>query len=93
MVFCQIGNDSFAGRCGDGHYNRLPDRLVYRRVGRIFTDKGNVMQNYTRKEIEEMTQRRDAYAREGMIIGLLIVALVAGTMGAVIGWLARGWLN
>lgn len=49
--------------------------------------------NYTAREVDEIQARRDAYAREGMLIGFAVVALSAGAVGAIFGWLARGWLQ
>ena len=49
--------------------------------------------SYTDREVDEMQQRRDAYAREGVIIGLMLAALSGATVGFLFGWLSRGWLN
>lgn len=49
------------------------------------------MTNYSGRELQDMVDR--AYAREGMLVGLMAAALSGAVMGFILGYLARDWLS
>ena len=44
------------------------------------------MHNLTDRELNDMIARRDDYASEGMIIGLMIAACFGFLVGVAVGW-------